>query len=684
MNDIVTQEEILLSLLQGEDGKVWGFERGWKFSTKDTVCGWEGVECDNGSVTSIVISESDLSATIPSSFSQLSELKVIDLSHNMIRGTIPPGLSNLQKLETIIMSQNLLTGLLPRFTSTKLKTLDLTSNKLTGMMPEDMVSPDSVEEIMLGHNILSGTIPTDITKMSKLVVVDISGNNLSGTIPSNIGDLLQISYLYLDDNDLMGHIPDGLGKTHKENAKEGNLLKEVWLQDNQLSGTVPVLLAELDNLINLYLDGNKLTGTMSNELCQKEGLNDDFNTDMQSDMQSDVGKEYCDSIACPAHSASFDGLKPCEQCDSPFQNPYIGESDGCREWDQREILNKFYNSTSVADDGWNGEVNWNSETFLCLFSGVKCDDNFNVIEIRLKGRGLRGMLPDEIGFLEYLELLDVSDNDLSGFLPSDLRWSPLKKLDISGNNMKGIVPPSLCNMPGVNGNGDGGHYSCEYLACPAGTYSATGRMSDNDACIPCGSEKSFTLASKKCVVDSSKNGGISVSGILGITISLIALVIACSYFVALRIHRSKKKNLISSEEENDFLTEDKFADELSPDDLVTGVRQNSQDVSSYSYSDSKSISIPKLEVKKRESPNKRRFDQNSRPSKPPFVKSRKNIRNDKGLKDTGYRDVTGYNDVPGYKDIPKHCQGTQENEKDVVFSADSESTEGVWLDVPKI
>ena len=76
-----------------------------------------------------------------------------------------------------------------------------------------------------------------------------NSNNLSGTIPSNIGDLLQISYLYLDDNDLMGHIPDGLGKTHKENAKEGNLLKEVWLQDNQLSGTVPVLLAELDNLI---------------------------------------------------------------------------------------------------------------------------------------------------------------------------------------------------------------------------------------------------------------------------------------------------------------------------------------------------------------------------------------------------------------------------------------------------
>ncbi len=80
-------------------------------------------------------------------------------------------------------------------------------------------------------------------------------------------------------------------------------------------------------------------------------------------------------------------------------------------------------------------------------------------EINLSGRGLMGTIPDSLAFLKHLEKLDLSDNELMGFLPSDLRWAPLESLDISGNKIRGIVPPTLCLKGGINDNGVQGDLS---------------------------------------------------------------------------------------------------------------------------------------------------------------------------------------------------------------------------------
>jgi len=104
----------------------------------------------------------------------------------------------------------------------------------------------------------------------------------------------------------------------------------------------------------------------------------------------------------------------------------------------------------------------------------------------------------EIGFLPYLKRLDLSNNQLIGFLPSDLRFAPLSFLDVSGNFLKGLVPPMLCRKPGINGNGDGGDSNCAHIACPTGTYSSTGRNNDDfNECLPCLDPQTF-LASNVC------------------------------------------------------------------------------------------------------------------------------------------------------------------------------------------
>ncbi len=190
---------------------------------------------------------------------------------------------------------------------------------------------------------------------------------------------------------------------------------------------------------------------------------------------------------------------------------------------QRSILKHFYENTSIngkwtGDDGDNWEKD---ETFICDFTGVTCDKNFNVISIELSNRGLKGTIPDSIGFLEYLEVLDVSDNSLSGFLPSDLRWAPLKVLDISGNQIRGLVPPKLCLKPVVNGNGKYGDYNCDHIACPAYTYAPSGRKdSYGYGCLPCEHGVDATIGSKEC-----RQLGIA-SGIFGLLVIFVTLVIS--------------------------------------------------------------------------------------------------------------------------------------------------------------
>merc|ERR1712083_506131 len=108
-------------------------------------------------------------------------------------------------------------------------------------------------------------------------------------------------------------------------------------------------------------------------------------------------------------------------------------------------------------------------------TGITCNSDNQVIGINLSGMGLQGSIPSDIGFLRFLSELDLSDNQITGFIPSDLVWPPIIKLDLSGNLLRAIVPPELCFEEGINDNGKGGKYSCRNIACPVGTFSTTGR-----------------------------------------------------------------------------------------------------------------------------------------------------------------------------------------------------------------
>ena len=91
--------------------------------------------------------------------------------------------------------------------------------------------------------------PSHIGRVTQLA---LGANNLVGTLPAALGNLDQMQWLYLWGNELTGSIPASLGDLA--------LLHELYLWGNQLEGDIPASLGDLTHLRQLYLNENNLSG----------------------------------------------------------------------------------------------------------------------------------------------------------------------------------------------------------------------------------------------------------------------------------------------------------------------------------------------------------------------------------------------------------------------------------------
>ncbi|KAJ6300141.1 hypothetical protein OIU76_021022, partial [Salix suchowensis] len=97
-----------------------------------------------------------------------------------------------------------------------------------------------------------------------IIKLSLSSKNLSGTVPSGLTKLTGLVELWLDGNSLTGPIPDFTGCT---------ALEIIHLENNQLTGELPSSLLNLPNLRELYVQNNMLAGTIPSGINRKVTLN---------------------------------------------------------------------------------------------------------------------------------------------------------------------------------------------------------------------------------------------------------------------------------------------------------------------------------------------------------------------------------------------------------------------------
>ena len=98
---------------------------------------------------------------------------------------------------------------------------------------------------------------------------------------------------------------------------------------------------------------------------------------------------------------------------------------------ERYALIVFYFSTMndnnerFLSSSYGGQKKWISKSNVCIWKGVACHSYLSVVTgLSLPKNGLRGILPPELAYLRSLEMLDLSNNFLTGQVNKSLGTIP--------------------------------------------------------------------------------------------------------------------------------------------------------------------------------------------------------------------------------------------------------------------
>ena len=350
---------------------------------------WYGVTANSaGRVTALNLGGNELSAKmaiVADELTSLTALTTLDLSDNQLTGEVPAVFDILAFLTSLDLSNNQLTGPIPQGlgTLTGLTTLDLSGNALDGEIPHDMGFLSNLTKLRLGGgNTLEGCIPDGLSS--------VADNDLSELNLEYCGDRHALEVLYnatggesWTDRTNWLSATEEITNWHGITVGEDGRVTTLDLQNNNLSGELPVELANLIGLTELKLAGDSITGN-SITGCIPDGLRSIADHDL-----ADLGRPYCRD---------------------------------------QKALGDVYLSTDGPN--WTNKTNWLiGSTDISNWHGVTVGDDGRVTGLDLRSNNLLGSLQRSTARLGSLSSLNLRDNAIMGCLPAGLNAVPDHDLD---------------------------------------------------------------------------------------------------------------------------------------------------------------------------------------------------------------------------------------------------------------
>ncbi|XP_037469257.1 putative leucine-rich repeat receptor-like serine/threonine-protein kinase At2g24130 [Triticum dicoccoides] len=486
----------LLDFLSGVSADPGGALADWGRSPR--FCNWTGVACGRGPadrrrVTQLVLSGRGIHGVVSPALGRLSFLTVLDLSSNALAGEIPEEIAALSRLTQLSLTNNLLEGAIPAGIGLlqELYYLDLSGNRLSGGIPETLfcncsalqymdlannsLAGDipyaaecrlpSLRYLLLWSNELSGPIPPALSNSAILEWVDFESNYLAGELPSKVFDRLpRLQYLYLSYNNLSSHdsntnldpffhslsnctrlqelelAGNGLGGRLPPFIGElSRSFRQIHLEDNAISGSIPPNISGLVNLTYLNLSNNLVNGSIPPDLSRMRRLEQLYlsNNFLSGEIPRSIGElphlgllDLSGNRLAGAIPDTFSNLTQLRRlmlhhnCLAGAIPPSLGECDNL------EILDLSYN-------GLQGEI----PSHVAAMSNLK-------LYLNLSNNHLEGSLPLGLSKMDMILALDLSSNELAGTIPSQLGGCvALEYLNLSGNALRGTLPEAVAALP---------------------------------------------------------------------------------------------------------------------------------------------------------------------------------------------------------------------------------------------
>lgn len=500
----ILQRYALASLFFASSG--WENDAGWLENADE--CTWYGITCEQQDlggeigVQNVVVRvemENNGVQAITPDLALLVRTAVLNFSDNPLEGNIPSSISKLTELREMFFDDCRMSGDLSAMDwsgLTNLEVFSIPGNSFTGALNESFFSMTNLQEIFIGDgNRLSGEISSSIGNLVELRILDASGHTFTGTLPPTLGELTALEILdlgsipsvpslsgpipdeisglvalrelNLEHNRITGVINPALGDLQLTSLRLGNnpftqapipsfvydmfTLEEITMDNCRLTGAIDAQIGDLVNLRMLVLDANFLQGPIPEEIGNLVNL-----------QELSLSLNIFDS-PLPASIVNLSEIRIIDFTRSRITGP-IPATIGAMQ--NLEILKLGTNSLTgeipVGETGITRLINLQElelhENALSSRLPFAMGGLFNLRVFRVNANvrtdvensGIIGMLPPSLGGLRNLEEFVVSNNLMTGALPTDLgRMPAIRVFDIEGNGFSGEVPEEIVNWSNI-------------------------------------------------------------------------------------------------------------------------------------------------------------------------------------------------------------------------------------------
>ncbi|GLJ37969.1 hypothetical protein SUGI_0772890 [Cryptomeria japonica] len=417
----------------------------------------------HNSFRTLKLSSCNMEGQLPAFLTTQYDISDLDLSENRLWGNIPAWIWESLPLIQLNLSHNFFSGALPSkvLEPKTLKVLDLHHNNFHDRLP---LPPPSVVVLDLSENQFCASIPPEIGQY-KFSYLSLSHNNLNGSIPPTICEGLYMQILDLSNNGLTGKIPVGFINC--------SYLEVLNLNGNFLEGELPAQLGNMISLRTLKIRGNRLNGTLPIlENCKQLQILDLGENRLTGNISADWVLELPNLKILILRSNRFEGPVPADVSKIPYlqildlsRNRFSGvipesisemkgmakESENIEAFEYGSINRTTYvEKIIIRNKGLDME-------YVRILRLVKCLDLsnniiagqipegmgslFGLIILNISRNQISGVIPKSLGKMVLLQSLDLSHNQLSGYIPIELQLLTfLSYLNLSNNNLTGMIP----------------------------------------------------------------------------------------------------------------------------------------------------------------------------------------------------------------------------------------------------
>lgn len=424
------------------------------------------------------LSRNVLDGSIPAELGALSSLERLFLNAAALSGRIPAGLGSLARLRELGLADNRLVGAIPGELSSlsNLQTLSLSGNELTGAIPPQLASASSLQLLYLSNNDLTGPIPPELADLGHLWVLFLDGNRLTGSIPSPLMDGTPLRFFRFHDNGLIEEDAlcapgtseftawlEGMEEAsgpfcnavdvaaletlYELNGGDGWTNRGGWFGGPVLEQWHGVTADSLGRVVALDLSRNGLAGRLHPVLARLEHMRE-----LRIDGNALSGLLPLDLVRLPLTAFHYADTELCAPADPGFQAwlgglaSHEGTDLACDALNDRDVLVAFYHST--GGPMWLDNDKWLTDAPIGEWKGVTVDEEGRVTQLKLDYNNLKGSLPSELASLDRLESLVLAHNGLSGPIPPALgSLARLDQLWLGFNRLTGPIPAELGSLP---------------------------------------------------------------------------------------------------------------------------------------------------------------------------------------------------------------------------------------------